>query len=208
MSQGFTQPPGGTFGTSSGGFSGGQSGFGGGSSGGFGGNSPGGSSSGSPGGFGGGSAGGSFGGSSGGFNQGSTGSQFESMPAGASRGTGGSRGSRGGSRLRSAPLEWILPGLGLGLVSLGLNAWLTFGSLVATDRVFAIVAAVAWFLAGICGVLSIGKYMAEVNERKSSGFYTEIPWKRALFIITAVILLIAVVWSAVDIAQWAGKRTW
>lgn len=94
------------------------------------------------------------------------------------------------------------------MISLGLNSWITFGPLVATDATFAIVAMVAWALAGVCGVLLIGKHMAEVNERKSSGFYTEIPWKRALFYLTAVILLIAVVWSAVDIAQWAGKRAW
>ncbi len=96
----------------------------------------------------------------------------------------------------------------LGIISLGLNAWITFGSLVATDSAFAAIAGIAWVLAGILGVLSIGKYLAEVNERKSSGFYTEVPWKRVLFIIAGVLLFLAIVWSAVDIAQWAGKQGW
>lgn len=192
MSQGFTQPPGGTFGSSSGGFSGGQSGFGGGSQ-----NS----------GF-----GGSFGGSTGGFTPaGSTSnpSGFSTPRATESPAPGRSSGrKRAGGRLQSAPTEWILPGLVLGLISLGLNAWITFGAPVATDNLFLIVAGIAWVLAGILSVLSIGKYMSAVNERKSTGFYTEVPWKKALFTATAVLLVFAVVWSALDIALWVGKQSW
>lgn len=196
MSQGFTQPPGGTFGSSSGGFSGGQSGFGGGSQ-----NS-------------------GFGGSSGGFSGGSTGgftpagstsnsSGFSTPTAAQSPAPGRSSGrKRAGGRLQSAPTEWILPGLVLGLISLGLNAWITFGAPVATDNLFLIVAGIAWGLAGILSVLSIGKYMSAVNERKSTGFYTEVPWKKALFIATVILLVVAVVWSALDIALWAGKYSW
>ncbi|BAU97081.1 hypothetical protein N24_2819 [Corynebacterium suranareeae] len=205
MSQGFNQSPGGTFGSSSGGFSGGQSGFGGGSqSGGFGG-----------------SSGGFTGGTSGGFTPaGSSGSPSgfstphaapQSPAPGSS--TGSSLGSssgrrRAGGRLQSAPTEWILPGLVLGLISLGLNAWITFGAPVATDNLFFIVAVTAWVLAGILSVLSIGKYISTVNERKSTGFYTEVPWKKTLFTVTAILLIAAVVWSALDIALWVGKQSW
>ncbi|ANR63593.1 hypothetical protein C627_13380 [Corynebacterium glutamicum ZL-6] len=204
MSQGFTQPPGGTFGSSSGGFSGGQSGFGGGSqNSGFGGSS---------GGFSGGSSNGSFGGSTGGFTPaGSTSnpSGFSTPKAAESPAPGRSSGrKRAGGRLQSAPTEWILPGLVLGLISLGLNAWITFGAPVATDNLFLIVAGIAWVLAGILSVLSIGKYMSAVNERKSTGFYTEVPWKKALFTATVVLLVFAVVWSALDIALWVGKQSW
>ena len=204
MSQGFTQPPGGTFGSSSGGFSGGQSGFGGGSqNSGFGGSS---------GGFSGGSSNGSFGGSSGGFTpSGATGapSSFSTPSAAQSPAPGRSSGSgRAGGRLQSAPTEWILPGLVLGLISLGINAWITFGVPVATDNLFGIVAGIAWVLAGILGVPSIGKYMSAVNDRKSTGFYSEVPWKKVLFTATVVLLVAAVLWSALDIALWAGKHSW
>ncbi|ANE04900.1 hypothetical protein [Corynebacterium crudilactis] len=194
MSQGFTP--------SSGGFSGGQSGFGGGSqNSGFG--DSGGFSAGSPSG-----ASGSSGGAFGGSNQNASGSGFNSgsAPVSSSRHSSGKK--RGSGRLQSAPLEWILPGLVLGLISIGLNAWITFGSPVATDTSFFAVAVIAWILAGILGVLSVGKYMATVNERKSTGFYTEDPVKKLLFVSAAVLLLIAVLWSAGDIALWAGKRSW
>lgn len=183
MSQGFTQPPGGTFGSSSGGFSGGQSGFGGGSQGGgFGGQS---------GGFGGGAPSGGFGGGA----KSSSSSRFGSSPGG----------SGGGSRLQSAPVVWVAAGLALGLIGIGLNAWLTFGSLVATDGLFLVIAGIAWGLAGLVGALLIGKHMTEVNTRKATGFYTEDTGKKVLFNIAAVLLVIAVIWSAWDIALWMGK---
>lgn len=195
MSQGFTQPPGGAFGSSSGGFSGGQSGFGGGSqSGGFDGQS------------------GGFGGGSGGFNQGLTSPSFSPAPAGSSEKSGGGkpgrRSSGGGGRLQSAPVQFLLPGLILAVASIGLNAWITFGAAVATDGSFFITAGIAWALAGIAGVVSVGWYLAKLNERKAEGFYTDIPWKKMILYVTVILLIGAVVWSAFDIALWAGKRSW
>lgn len=188
MSQGFTQPPGGTFGSSSGGFSGGQSGgFGGGSQGG----GFGGPAGGTSGGFGGNAPGGGFGGGA----KSSSGSRFGSSPGG----------SRGGGSLQSAPVVWVAAGLALGLLGIGLNAWLTFGSLVATDGLFLVIAGIAWGLAGVLGALLIGQHMTEVNKRKASGLYMEDTGKKVLFNITAVLLVIAVIWSAWDIALWVGK---
>lgn len=194
MSQGFTQPPGGTFGSSSGGFSGGQSGFGGGSQGGGFGGQPGGfggPAGGTSGGFGGGSPSASFGGGA----KSSPGSRFGSSPGG----------SGGGGRLQSAPVVWVAVGLALGLIGIGLNAWLSFGSLVATDGLFLVIAGIAWGLAGVVGALVIGMHMTEVNKRKATGFYTEDTGKKVLFNIAAVLLVIAVIWSAWDIALWMGK---
>ncbi|WP_231598766.1 hypothetical protein [Corynebacterium occultum] len=99
----------------------------------------------------------------------------------------------------------LAPSLILGLIGIILNAWLTFGSLVATDTTFGITAIVAWFLSGFLGVSCLGLYFSENNKRRASGFYSHVDWKKGIFYATVAALVIAVLWSAVDIALWAGK---
>lgn len=107
--------------------------------------------------------------------------------------------------MMSAPVHCLVPSLVLGLVGVVLNAVLTFGSSVATDTNFFVMAGLGWLLAGIAGVTLLGWYFTTDNKRRAAGFYTEIGWKKAVYYATMVVLVIAVVWSAVDIALWVGK---
>lgn len=176
MSQGFPPFPGDTPGSSPGG-------FGGSNSGGFGGGQ------GNPGGFGGSGGFGGFGGSGGD-------SGFNAPDIGASTGP---------RRATSAPVGRLIPSLVLGLIGVSLNAWLSFSSAVATDTSFGITAVIAWLLSGVLGIVCLGLYFTANDKQKATGFYSRIGWKKALLYFTAVVLLIAVVWSAIDIALWVGK---
>ncbi|MGP6174663.1 hypothetical protein [Corynebacterium sp. A21] len=161
----------------------------------------------SPGGFGGSGTGG-FGGAPGGFGSpvGSGGFGGFGGP-GADSGfsapaTGAATGSR---RATSAPVGHLIPSLVLGLIGVMLNAWLSFSSTVATDTSFGIIAGVAWILSGLFGIICLGRYFTANAQRKATGFYSHIGWKKTLLYFTALVLLIAVVWSAIDIALWVGK---
>lgn len=116
-----------------------------------------------------------------------------------------SSGSAGSFRAASAPVHCLIPSLVLGLIGVVLNAVITFGSATATDSIFAILAGLGWALAGIAGVTLLAWYFNTDNKRRGSGFYTEIGWKKAVYYATMAVLVIAVVWSAVDIALWVGK---
>lgn len=109
------------------------------------------------------------------------------------------------SRATSAPVLRLLPSLVCGVISLVLSVVITFGGHQATDTSFAVLAFVAWALAGVVGITALGWYFSEDNERRGSGLYLEVDWKRVLYWATVVVLVIAVIWSAVNIAQWAGK---
>lgn len=139
-------------------------------------------------------SGGSFGGS----RAGSTGpgpeSQFSAAPT-PSRST----------KASSEPVPRLLPSLILGLVGIGLNAMLTFGDFVATDSAWALWSFVAWFLSGVLGISLLGWYFLEVNRRRGAGFFIRVGWKKVVAGLTFAVLAIAVLWSAIDIAQWAGK---
>lgn len=114
-------------------------------------------------------------------------------------------GGAGAFRASSAPVHCLIPSLVLGLIGLVLNAVITFGPATATDSTFATFALLGWALAGLAGVTLLAWYFNADNDRRASGFYTEIGWKKAVYYATMVVLVIAVVWSAVDIALWAGK---
>ena len=183
MSQGFNPPSGGSFGSPSGG----QSGFGT-SHGGF---SAGSGNSGGFGGFGAGpAAGGSFGGGDSGFSAPS----FDSAPV-ASRKRG----------ITKAPVEKLIPSLVLASIGIVLNVWLLISDQVATDTSFLIFALVAWVLSGIIGISALSWYFKSLNEKKANGIFSDEPGRKAFFYLTAVALLIAVVWSAFNIAQFFGK---
>lgn len=109
------------------------------------------------------------------------------------------------TRVESAPVARLLPSLALGLLSLGLSVLITFGSYEATDTSFAIFAFVSWAIAGILGISLLGWYFAENNRRRGESLYVDVGWKKAVYVITLVVLASAVVWSAINIAQWAGK---
>lgn len=119
-------------------------------------------------------------------------------------GTSGS-GSSTSLRSASAPVHCLVPSLVLGLLGVVLNAVITFGGSTATDTNFIIFAGLGWALAGIAGVTLLAWYFSTDNKRRAAGFYTEIGWKKAMYYATMVVLVIAVVWSAVDIALWVGK---
>jgi hypothetical protein len=138
-------------------------------------------------------SGGSFGGSSGGSAGPGPGGPFPATTP--SRST----------RASSEPVLHLLPSLVLGLVGIGLNAMLTFGDFVATDSSWAPWSFLAWFLAGVLGISLLGWYFTEVNKRKGAGFFTRVGWKKAVAGLTFAVLGVAVLWSAIDIAQWAGK---
>lgn len=109
------------------------------------------------------------------------------------------------AKATSAPTLRLLPSFILGIIGVVLNAVITFGSHVATDTSYAVLAVLAWFLAGVLGISLLGWYFTENSRRKSAGSYFTVGWKKTLYWSTVALLLIAVVWSAVDIAQWAGK---
>lgn len=142
-------------------------------------------------------------GQAGGFGQSSTpafGSPADTPPP-TTPGGGGS-GFRGAS---SAPVERLIPSLALGVIGILLNLWLTLGSPVATDTTFGVIALIAWVLSGVVGVSCLSLYFAENNRRRATGFYSRVDWKKGIFYATVAALLIAVVWSALDVALWAGK---
>ncbi|RSZ65136.1 hypothetical protein EAH68_03065 [Corynebacterium hylobatis] len=139
-------------------------------------------------------SGGSFGGPPGGSTGPGPGGQFSAAPT-PSRST----------KASSEPVLHLLPSLLLGLVGIGLNVMLTFGGFVATDSAWALWSFLAWFLAGVLGISLLGWYFTEVNRRKGAGFFTRVGWKRVVAVLTFAVLAVAVLWSAIDIAQWAGK---
>lgn len=109
------------------------------------------------------------------------------------------------TKVSSEPVSRLIPSLVLGLVGIGLNAMLTFGGFVATDSAWALWSFIAWILSGVLGITLLGWYFGEVNKRKGAGFFTRVGWKKGVANLTFVVLGIAVLWSAIDIAQWAGK---
>lgn len=114
-------------------------------------------------------------------------------------------GSSTSLRAASAPVHCLIPSLVLGVIGVVLNAVITFGGSTATDTNFIIFAGLGWALAGIAGVTLLAWYFSTDNKRRAAGFYTEIGWKKAMYYATMVVLVTAVVWSAVDIALWVGK---
>ncbi len=133
----------------------------------------------------------------GGFGPGPQGPGGPVAPLAGSTGTGMTR--------TSAPVKYLLPSFAAGLIALVLNAVATFGDFEATDTSFAILSGIAWALAGLVGITALGGYFAKDNKHRGSGFYTEIGWKKTLYWVTVVMLVVAIIWSAVDIAQWVGK---
>lgn len=122
--------------------------------------------------------------------------------------TGGSFPVTAAPRTRTAssqPVLHLLPSLLAGVIGLGLNAFLQFGDHVATDTSWGVIAVAAWVIAGIIGVSALGWYFAEVNKRRGQGFYSVVGWKNLVAWLTYAVLLIAVVWSAFNFAQWVGK---
>lgn len=105
----------------------------------------------------------------------------------------------------SQPVLHLLPSLVAGVIGLGLNAFLVLGRPVATDDAWGYVASVAWFIAGILGVTALGWYFQEENKRKGAGFFSTVGWKKAVAWLTYAVLIGAIIWSAVNIAQWVGK---
>lgn len=105
----------------------------------------------------------------------------------------------------SQPVLHLLPSLVAGVIGLALNGVLVFGDHVATDAAWGVIAIAAWAVAGLVGVTLLGWYFSEVNKRKGQGFYSIVGWKNIVARLTYVVLLVAVVWSAINIAQWVGK---
>lgn len=146
------------------------------------------------------SAGGSFGG----------GSSFPTSPSfSPAAAPGGLPGTApGGSRPASTsePVERLVPSLVAGVGSLVLNAVLWLGGFTATGTSWLYIAVIAWALAGVAGILPLGFYFAEVNNRKAGGYFLSAGWKKTLSWVTFAVLVGAVLWSATDIALWWGKQ--
>ncbi|QGU05582.1 hypothetical protein [Corynebacterium comes] len=105
----------------------------------------------------------------------------------------------------SQPVLHLLPSLVAGVIGLVLNGVLVFGDHVATDTAWGVIAIVAWAVAGVAGVTALGWYFTEINKRKGEGFFSTVGWKNLVAWLTYAVLLIAIMWSAFNIAQWVGK---
>ena len=107
--------------------------------------------------------------------------------------------------ITKAPVAKLIPSLVLAIIGIGLNMWLLVGDLVATDQTFVIVAGLAWVLSGIGGFSFLGLYFSALNHNRAHGIFSDEMPRRLMFYATNVLLVIAVLWSAFNIAQFFGK---
>ena len=142
-------------------------------------------------------SGGSYGKSPGGFSPAGAGPSFGPTTGGTTRATA--------RAATSQPVSKLLPSLLTGIVGLVINAVLQFGDHVATDRMWGLLAMIAWAVAGVIGVTLLGGYFTEVNKRRGAGYYSTVGWRNTVAWVTYGTLLFAIIWSAFNIAQWVGK---
>lgn len=105
----------------------------------------------------------------------------------------------------SAPTYVLLPSIVMGVVSIILSMILTFGGFTPTEALYRVLSVVAWLAAGIFGVTLLGLYFNADNRRRASGFYSILGWKTAVYWGTIALLILGILWSAVEIGQWVGK---
>ncbi|WP_257182916.1 hypothetical protein [Corynebacterium cystitidis] len=91
------------------------------------------------------------------------------------------------------------------MVSLLISLYLFVSSLSATQSSYIAVAAIAWALAGILGIGAMAVYFTGDSQERASGFYVQVGWKQGLYVVTLLVLGVAVVLSAVHIGLWFGK---
>ncbi|MBF4552846.1 hypothetical protein [Corynebacterium suicordis] len=109
-------------------------------------------------------------------------------------------------KFTSAPHTRIIPSLICGVLAVLLCAYLQFSGASSTDSQYPIVAAVAWLLAGIFGIVLLGQYFSQDNRQRTTGVYQIISWKQTLYWVTIIALFVGIIWSAIHIGIWAGKH--
>lgn len=149
-------------------------------------------------------SGGGFGVPPGGF---TGGTQFTTPNSGGGMNAFTSGATTSGATLKQTylPVGRLVPGLICGAVAVILNVVLFFSSVVATDTTWGVVAVVAWLLAGVIGTTFLGGYFTEVNRRRGAGIYMERPGPKFIYRLMWVLLIVGVLLSAWNIAQWVGK---
>lgn len=105
----------------------------------------------------------------------------------------------------SAPVLNLVPSLILAVVSVLLSGFLTLGAITPTDGLYRVLSSVAWAAAGLLGITSMSFFFIADTKRRAQGLYLVISWKQLMYYATVALLLIAVVWSAVEIGLWVGK---
>lgn len=75
----------------------------------------------------------------------------------------------------------------------------------ATDRIFLILAATGWVLAGIVTFFVLGVYMRKDTERRAESFYVADPAQSRIRQMALATALVGVLVTAVEIALWISK---
>lgn len=105
----------------------------------------------------------------------------------------------------SAPAARLAPSLVMGALSILLSLYLFLSSAAATETRYLIIASIAWVLAGVLGIGTLGWYFTGDATARAEGNYLSVDWKNLLYWATLVVLAVSVVLSAVHIALWFGK---
>lgn len=105
----------------------------------------------------------------------------------------------------AAPVVALLPSLVLGVISLGISAFLFFSSVSPTSSTYLWLSLAAWALAGVIGISLLALFRKADTRERARGVYVEEGWRVALYWGTMALLVIGVVWSAIELALWFGK---
>lgn len=132
-------------------------------------------------------------------------SPFSRAPQGGSSPFTGSSPELGQLQQNSAPSPRLIPGLAMGLVSILLSLYLFFSATAATETKYLVFSVIAWGLAGILGIGSLGWYFTGDAKARAEGNYLSVDWKNFLYWVTLAVLAVAVVLSAIHVALWFGK---
>ena len=106
---------------------------------------------------------------------------------------------------RSGPWSWVLAAMGAAVVGLILGVVAHFGPFTATETPYLGLSLVGWALAGIATFVLLGVYISEDTKRQAEGPYIGVPGQIITYRAAAVIGLIAVVITAIEIALYVSK---
>lgn len=114
--------------------------------------------------------------------------------------------SSSASQITSAPHLALIPGLVFGIVSVALSLYVLVGPIRAIDKEQLFFSGLAWFIAAILGISSLGLYFSKDTALRSASLYQDVAWKKVLYFAVLVLIAIGTVLSAFLFAQYVGKQ--
>ncbi|WP_296102944.1 hypothetical protein [uncultured Corynebacterium sp.] len=114
-------------------------------------------------------------------------------------------GLAGGVSVVEAPVPYLLPSLILSIVSLAICLWVIFRPVYVTEGIYLPVVGVSWITSGLLSISLLSLYFIKNTKRKAEGVYIYKTWKTLFYWFTILLIITAVIVSAVQLGLWVGK---